>query len=98
MIESELQKIVKVELIKLGYVYWFPPRTWGERDIMGVFDFMAARSGRLILVQITTIQHISERVKKIKNFYAQNNLLPFKNVFVWGYNQKKGAFKIVHVK
>ncbi|MFI5205318.1 MAG: hypothetical protein ACHQVK_00070 [Candidatus Paceibacterales bacterium] len=98
MKEKDLQKIVKAKLIADGYVYWFPPRTWGERDIMGVFDFMAAKGNKVIFVQITTIQHISERVKKIKRFYEQNGLRPFNNVFVWGYRPAKAAWKIERVK
>src|SRR5579859_2606258 len=97
MKERELQSIVKMKLIADGFVYWFPPITWGERDIMGVFDFIAMKGKKIMLVQITTIQHISERVKKIKRFYDQNNVGPIPNVFVWGYNEKKAAFKIVRV-
>jgi hypothetical protein len=97
MKERELQTIVKDKLIKEGYTYWFPPRTWGERDIMGVFDFIAAKGKKVIFVQITTIQHVSERVKKIQNFYRLNNVGPFRDVFVWGYRADKKVFKIQRV-
>lgn len=77
-----------------GWVYWFPPRVWGENDIMSIFDFIACKGKKIIFVQATTLQHLSDRRKKILEFYELNNVGPFKNVFIWAYDKKKGLFKI----
>ena len=94
MTEKQVSEIAKKKLQEDGYTYWFPPRTWGERDILGVFDFIAARGTNLIMVQLTTIQHLSDRRKKIQNFYRANNIGPLRGVFVWAYHPVKETWKI----
>lgn len=94
MKESQILFEAKKKLGKDGYYFWVPPRTWGERDIFGVFDLIAAKGRKIMFVQLTTIQHISDRHKKILNFYSKHDIGPLPNVFVWAYNPKKEAFKI----
>lgn len=94
MTEREVFKKVWEKLKADNYVYWFPPRTWGERDIMGVFDFIAAKGRKFIFVQVTTIQHISDRRKKIQNFYIKNDVGPLPDVYIWAYDPRKDKFKI----
>lgn len=94
MKESQVLFKAKEKLHKEGYYFWIPPRTWGERDIFGVFDLIAAKGKKIMFVQFTTIQHISDRHKKILGFYRDKKLGPFPNVFVWAYDPKKESFKV----
>lgn len=94
MKESHVFMEARNKLNREGWVYWFPPRVWGENDIMSIFDFIAAKGKKIIFVQATTIQHISERRRKIKEFYELNNVGPFKDVYIWGYDPKRSDFKI----
>jgi hypothetical protein len=90
------QQIAIKELEKDGWTYWFPPRTWGERDIFGVYDFIAAKKRTVIHVQLTTIGHVSERVRKVKAFfYTYKVCVP--NSYVWGWNPKLARFKKIKV-
>ena len=94
MKESHVFLEARNKLRREGWVFWFPPRTWGERDIMTVFDFIAAKGKKIIFVQATTIQHISDRRKKIQQFYELNNVGPFQNVYIWAYDKRKQDFKV----
>lgn len=95
------EKDVQIEAIKImeaqGVVYWFPPRTWGERDILGVFDFIAVRKSKALFVQLTTLQHISDRRKKIQSFFLKNNIAKLENVFIWAWDKKKLKFKVLRL-
>ncbi len=95
MKESEIQKLAVQKLERDGFTYWFPPRTWGERDILGVFDFIGIKERHIILVQITTISHLSHRRKKITDFYERSRIQLFpNNVFIWAWDKRINAFKI----
>lgn len=94
MKEAHVLLEAKNKLRREGWVFWVPPRTWGERDIFGVFDLIAAKGRKMIMVQLTTIQHISDRHKKIVNFYREQGIGPLPNVFVWAFNPRKGEFKV----
>ena len=93
MTEKQVFLEARNKLAADGWAYWFPPRTWGERDIMGAFDFIAARGKKVILVQLTTIQHISDRRRKIRDFYLSNKLGPLPGAFIWAFDPKKGRWK-----
>jgi len=98
MKESDVQKLAITKLESEGYSYWFPKRTWGERDIFGVFDFIAMRAGKIMLVQLTTIQHLSDRRTKIKKFYESQRIQMFPaNVYIWAWDKRVDAFKIAKV-
>ena len=100
MKESDVQKLAKERLDKYGYAYWFPPRTWGERDILGVFDFIAfSKRGQILLVQITTIQHLSDRRKKIAVFLSKHDILHAdKNIRIWAWDKRINDFQVRKLK
>ena len=93
MTEREIQQHAIEKLGTDGYVYWFPPRTWGERDIMGAWDFIAFKKRATILVQLTTRHHIGDRVKKITNLYRETGIYP-RGCQVWGWDEGRGKFII----
>jgi hypothetical protein len=97
MKERDIKKLAIELLDKLGYFYWFPHNTWGERDIFGVFDFCAvSKFGHFMFVQITTIDHISHRRHKIQNFFSGIGA-PVRNAYIWAWDKKKERFKIEKV-
>lgn len=84
-------KLAIAECERTGWHCWFPRRVWGERDIFGVFDFIAAKDGRTMLVQVTTIQHLSDRRKKVQAFYDRIGF-SLNNAYVWAYDPKKNRW------
>lgn len=99
MTEKQLQLEAQNKLHREGWIWFFPPRTWGERDVFGVFDFIAVKGRKIIYVQLTTRHHIFDRRKKIQNFFGMHNV-EFPNAFIWGYDEKMkgGSFKVERVK
>ena len=95
MKESDIQLEAKKVLLDQGYVYWFPPKIrFYQRDIFGIFDFVAARKEEILFVQLTTVQHISDRRRKITAFMA-DHYCSFANAWIWAWNKEKGSFKVV---
>jgi hypothetical protein len=97
MKERDLNILARERLESLGYFYWFPHNTWGERDVFGVFDFIAIKRKYVMFVQITTIDHVSHRFHKINNFFHDYDV-EISSAFIWAWNKKVGKFKIIRVK
>ena len=96
MTENELFTLAKSLMDATGWTYWFPKRTWGERDIAGIFDFISFKGSHLRLVQITTISNVSHRVKKIKKFCAAHNLR-IETAWIWGWDEKIKRFRFFKI-
>ena len=100
MTEKQLQKEANNKLYADNYVWWYPKRTWGERDVFGIYDFLAIhrKTGKLIMVQITTLDHVSHRRKKIQDFYLMNAITTRpRNVFIWAWDKRLMKFRIKKV-
>ncbi len=97
MTEHELNILARKKCDELGYFYWFPHNTWGERDVFGVFDFIAVKKKSVMFIQITTIDHISHRHRKINNFFYERDV-EIGNAFIWAWNKKVGKWKVIRVK
>ena len=93
MTEREIRKKAIEKLEREGFVYWFPATTWGERDIMGIFDFIAFKGSEILLVQMTTLNHLSHRRRKIQDFYLAHGLKT-KGGEVWAWDKNKDKFRI----
>jgi hypothetical protein len=99
MTEKEIEKKAKEHLLYLGYSFWFPPKSkFSQRDIFGVFDFIALKVHQVMFVQLTTIDHISHRRKKINDFFLEHNggvILP--NCFIWAWDKLNYEFRIIDI-
>lgn len=64
----------------------------GSEDIFTIFDIVAWKEDILRFIQYTSASNISARVKKIKDFIRENNLVLPEGVYieVWGYTDRKG--------
>lgn len=97
--EAQIRKKAVEILESKGFVYWYPAKVkFKQNDIFGVFDLVCWRkkSSNIKFIQLTTCSNLSARRKKV-NFFLQENLIPTKipvGVEIWGWNQKKGEFKI----
>jgi hypothetical protein len=98
MKEKEIEKYAQAEVLMRSrgpVVFYFPPKQKFLRyDIFGVFDFMvlSTKNGKIEFYQITTIQHMSERRKKILAWIEKDNVKSG-NFYLWAYNKTKGGFK-----
>lgn len=106
MTENNLKLEARHKMRAAGAIWWFPPprwlpsiQKWQREDIFGCFDFITiSKAGRSSLVQITTIQHLSDRRRKIQSFMAANEIKHHPPCYVWAYNPKKGRWKIERIK
>jgi hypothetical protein len=100
--EAQIRKKAVEILESKGFVYWYPAKVkFKQNDIFGVFDLVCWRkkSSNIKFIQLTTCSNLSARRKKV-NFFLKENLIPTKmpvGVEIWGWNQKKGEFKIEEV-
>lgn len=94
MTEHDIEQRARAKMNRSKWVYWFPPHSWKrERDIFGVFDVVALHSGKFIFIQLTSIQHISDREKKILAWEKNNGQeLPAGSAEVWAWDERKSAF------
>ena len=101
MKEATLKKKAREILEKRGYQIWFPVQVmYTQKDIFGVWDFIAWKGNNFLLVQLTTMPNRSTRVKKITKYMKENNLsLPSSYVKGqgWGWDNKLRFFKIVDI-
>ena len=79
-------------------VIWKPPQMRTMRsDIFGCFDFIEYNPAfGYKLVQITTTNHLSERRRKIQDFFNKNNL-KMPNCYIYAWDKSKGYFKVEKV-
>jgi hypothetical protein len=95
MTERELVEKVKTKLGKECLVWQARKRKfYPEQDIFGCFDLIVLKDGELSLIQVTTIQHISERMKKCVRVFAERKISPPARAEVWAYDKRKNDFVI----
>ena len=98
MKEITIRKKALEILASREFVCWYPPkvRYRKETDIFGVFDLVCiSNKTGVLFIQLTTLDNIRAREKKVKGFLNKNNLSLYCEV--WGYNQKEGKFKILPI-
>ena len=96
MIETDIERYARAKMDRSHWIYWFPSHSWGrERDIFGVFDVVALRPEGYLFIQLTSIQHISDREKKILAWVRTKKAkLPVGSAEVWAWDEKKSAFVV----
>lgn len=96
MTERDIEKKARAKMDRSGWAYWFPPFAWKrERDIFGVFDFVAITPAGYLFVQLTSVQHISDRQKKIWAWEQQKKIiLPTGSAEVWAWDKNKSKFVV----
>ena len=95
MTERELVQKVKMKLGKDCLVWQSHKKAfYPEQDVFGCFDLVVLKDGELSLIQITTIQHISERMKKCRNVFDSKNMKPPRSAEVWAWDKRKNDFTI----
>ena len=97
MTMTEKESIAKVRT-KLGKdcLVWQArkKRFYPEQDIFGCFDLIVLRDSELSLIQVTTIQHISERMKKCQRIFESTGMAPPTHAEVWAWDRRKDDFVI----
>jgi hypothetical protein len=100
MTERELVEKVKLKLdLGQGYVVWQSRKKafYPEQDIFGCFDLAVLKDGKISLIQVTTIQHISERLKKCRRIFDVLGVPPPAAAEVWAYDKRKNDFTIRNI-
>lgn len=96
MTENEIRKRASARLKADGWAYWYPPLLYRlrgyERDIFGVFDLIAMRKNKLLFIQLTTRQHVSERRRKIQAFMRESGCDFRSTAYIWAWDNKNGGF------
>lgn len=100
MIEKDIEAHARAKMNRSKWLYWFPPRSYGrERDIFGVFDVLVLRPEGVLFLQLTSIQHISDREKKILAWMkAKKPKMPFCSIEVWAWDKQKSLFVVRSVQ
>ncbi len=101
MTEAQFKKKAIEKMQKMGWHFWFPPKVkFYERDIFGVFDFIAVTpiASKIILVQLTSISNLSKRRKKIHDFCRVSNAINIQDAFIWAWDDRKNDFYEEHVE
>ena len=92
MKESEIRARAIKELIKEGWVVWYPPKVkYHSTDIWGVFDLIAVRCSELLFIQLTTVPNIAARRKKINKFLRDSGAKV--RWEIWAWDKKRGGFR-----
>ncbi len=58
------------------------------------FDLVVLKDSELSLIQVTTIQHISERMRKCRLVFDSKNMKPPQSAEVWAFDKRKNDFTI----
>jgi len=102
MVEKEMKEgLIRkkcLTLLKAGnWVAWYPYRVKyrKEIDIFGVFDIVAVKKDKTRFIQLTTLNNISARRRKVNKFLRKNKLKI--SAEVWGWDRKKKLFKIIEL-
>lgn len=100
MKEKEIRALVESELKNMWgsdfFALYAPPRVrYYQTDIFGVFDIIAIapHSQLPYFIQITTVNHRSERYKKIKDWLRRFDLYKFNSAWLWCYDKEKMLFR-----
>ena len=66
-----------------------------EQDIFGCFDLIALdrETGATAFIQVTSIQHLSDRIKKCVQIFSSLNAMFPTNSHVWAYDEKNDTWK-----
>ena len=95
MTERELVEKVKKKLGKDCLVWQSRKKAfYPEQDVFGCFDLVVLKDGELSLIQVTTIQHISERMKKCRLVFDSKKMKLPASASVWAYDKRKNDFTI----
>lgn len=100
MIEKDIEARARAKMNRSRWIYWFPPRSHGhERDIFGVFDVVVVRPAGVLFLQLTSIQHISDREKKILAWAKEKKAkLSPGSAEVWAWDKRKSLFVVRSVE
>lgn len=92
MTEETIKKAIKRYFERNGWNAWFVHKKtkkiggryiWENADIFTIFDTIAIKGKELKLIQYTSQSNIKARVKKIEEYYTENNMsYPCE---VWGF-------------
>lgn len=96
MKETAIRQKVKKELQFDGFLVWYPPRTRWSGDIFTIFDLIAWKKDKMVMIQLTTYSNMSARCRKIRN-YCKLYSLDYPEMWVWGWNAKKKEFRKIKV-
>ena len=95
MTERELVQKVKMKLGKDCLVWQSHKKAfYPEQDVFGCFDLVVLKDGELSLIQVTTIQHISERMEKCQRVFESVGMIPPAHAEVWAWDHRKDDFVI----
>jgi len=95
MTERELVAKVKMKLGKDCLVWQSHKKAfYPEQDVFGCFDLVVLQDGELSLIQVTTIQHISERMRKCRGVFEAKKIKPPVAAEVWAFDKRKNDFTI----
>jgi hypothetical protein len=96
--ERELVEKVKMKLGKDCLVWQSHKKAfYPEQDVFGCFDLVVLKDRELSLIQVTTIQHISERMKKCRNVFESKKIKPPASAEVWAWDKRKNDFVIRNI-
>lgn len=91
--EAEIRKKAIQELIKQGWLTWYPPKVrFKQNDIFGIIDLLALKKNKMRYIQLTSLPNLARQRKKILSFFKKEKVkLP---VEIWVWLKKKKRFKI----
>jgi hypothetical protein len=104
MRENDILKLAILELDMQGKLWWIAYKRTGfaQQDIFGIFDIIylqhdANKTGPSFgtsvgFIQCTTKHHLSDRRKKIRNFFMEKNIPIPPRCFVWAYDSDRASF------
>lgn len=103
MKEIEITKAAQKELDKEGKIWWIAYKRTGfaQQDIFGIFDIVYLQHGTntappigtsVGFIQCTTKHHLSDRRKKIRDFFKSKGICIPARCFVWAYDSDRKSF------
>ena len=98
MTEKQIRKEATKTITKQNGICWFASKVKfkKESDIFSIWDGLVIYPpATLIPIQLTTIENIRAREKKIKKFLANREIEIFSQIWAWDKKQKR--FRIFNV-
>ena len=94
------ESLIRAEALKRlhaeGFVVWWPEKTrsYGSKDIFGVFDLVCQRPGYLLsrYIQLTDATSHAKRRRKVEAFLLEHDLMFWCEI--WSWNAKAERFRI----